>query len=212
MRKHAVLLGVIISFIFMIKAIMLYPGGSYANAHSVGFTWGESFICNLFGEHALNGALNPARYWAYTAMILFPCTYALFFVRMAKKMPEKNAAVIIQIGGVANILATFLIATGLHDLMLIISTSLFWTCLVIITIFILKTKLHWLKFLCVISLLMFYYSVYLWGISDWNLLPITQKINFATSTLLILLLEYCTSKEDFAHIKPKRNKKLATEL
>jgi hypothetical protein len=124
-------------------------------------------------------------------------------------MPDKNAAYIIKYLGIANILFTFLTVTPWHDLMLIISTSLFWTCLFIITVFILKTRLHLFKVFCVVSLLIFYYSVYLWGISDWNLLPITQKINFATSTLLILGLEYFTQKEDFVHIKSKGSKELA---
>jgi hypothetical protein len=50
----------------------------------------------------------------------------------------------------------------------------------------------------------------LWSISDWSLLPITQKVNFASSTLLILGLEYFTKQEDFAHIKSRTSKKLAT--
>jgi hypothetical protein len=105
---------------------------------------------------------------------------------------------------------TFLTITSLHDTMLIISTALFWTCLVITSIFILKTKLHLFKFFCITILLVFYYSVYLWAISDWHLLPIMQKVNFATSTLLILGLEYFTKKEDFAHIKTRDRQKSAT--
>ena len=101
----------------------------------------------------------------------------------------------------------FLIVTPLHDLMLNISITLFWTCIVVITVFILKTRLHLFKFLCVICLLIFYYSLYLWGTSDWGLLPIMQKVNFINSTLLILGLEYFTKQEDFAGIKPARQKK-----
>jgi hypothetical protein len=44
------------------------------------------------------------------------------------------------------------------------------------------------------------------GTSDWDLLPIMQKVNFINSTLLILGLEYFTKQEDFAHIKPRRQK------
>jgi len=103
----------------------------------------------------------------------------------------------------------FLIVTPLHDLMLNLSITLFWTCIVVITVFILKTRLHLFKFLCVICLLIFYYSLYLWGTNDWSLLPIMQKVNFINSTLLILGLEYFTKQEDFAHIKPARQKVLA---
>jgi hypothetical protein len=208
-KKYFVLTGIVISSILILIAISIYPGGTMFNEYSIGFDWSKNFMSNLFGAKALNGAENPSRVWAYSGMILLPLTYALFFIKMSKKIPEKNAGNILKYLGVANVLFTFLTVTPLHDIMLIISTSLFWTCLVIITIFILKTKLHLFKFFCIISLLIFYYSVYLWGTSDWNLLPIMQKVNFATSTLLILGLEYFTKKEDFAHIKPGTPKKLA---
>lgn len=208
-KKYAVLIGIVISSILMMIAISVYPGGSMYNEYSTGFDWQRNFISNLFATRALNGAENASKIWAYVGMILFPLSYAMFFINMAKKLPDKNAAYIIKYVGITNILFTFLTVTPWHDLMLIISTSLFWTCLFIITVFILKTRLHLFKVLCVVSLLIFYYSVYLWGISDWNLLPITQKINLVTSTLLILGLEYFTKQEDFAHIKLRGHKELA---
>ncbi len=134
--------------------------------YSTGFDWAKNFMSNLFGTRALNGAENPSRIWAYAGMILLPFTYAVFFINMSKKIPEKNAGIILKYGGIANIFFTFLTVTYLHNIMLIISTSLFWTCLVIITVYILKTTLHLFNFFCIDSLLMFYSSVYLWAISD----------------------------------------------
>ncbi|QEC77462.1 hypothetical protein [Mucilaginibacter ginsenosidivorax] len=200
MKKHAVLIGVVIGLILMGVAIGLYPGGTMFDETTVGFSWSRNFISNLFGARALNGAPNPAMIWAYAGMLLFPCCYALFFVHMAGKIPVKNAGIILKYLGLANVVFTFLTVTRYHDLMLIISTSLFWTCIVIITVYILKTKLHWFKFLCIICVLLFYYGVYLWGTSNWDLLPTIQKVNFATSTLLILALEYFTKAEDFANV------------
>jgi len=188
----------------MAIAICLYPGGTMYDETSVGFSWSKNFISNLFQPRALNGAENPAMIWAYAGMILFPCSYAIFFINMAKKIPDRNAAYIIKYGGLANILFTFLTVTRWHNVMLIISTSVFWTCLICVTAFIFKTKLHLFKLLCTICLLIFYYSVYLWGTSNWDLLPITQKVNFVTSTLLILGLEHFTQPEDFANIKTKK--------
>ncbi|HEY4326204.1 MAG TPA: hypothetical protein VGN20_19615 [Mucilaginibacter sp.] len=210
-KKYSVLIGVVISLFLMLTAISIYPGGSMFDENSIGFDWTKNFMSNLFGVRALNGSQNPSRIWAYAGMILLPCSYAIFFVNMSKKIPEKKAANILKYGGIANVLFTFLTVTPLHDLMLIISTTLLWTCLIVITVFILKTRLHLFKLFGVITLLMFYYGVYLWGISDWSLLPIMQKINFISSTLLILGLEYFTGKEDFAHIKSRTHRKLITE-
>jgi hypothetical protein len=210
-KKYSVLTGILISLALIMIAISVYPGGTRFDEYSIGFNWTKNFMSNLFGTNALNGAENPSKIWACAGMIILPFTYAVFFINMAKKIPEKNAANILKYGGVANIIFTFLTVTSLHDIMLIISTTLFWSCIVVITVFIMKTRLYLFEFFCIISLLVFYYSIYLWGISDWSLLPIMQKVNFVNSTLLILGLEYFTTQEDFAHIKPRAHKKLATD-
>jgi hypothetical protein len=209
-KKYSVLIGVVISLILMIIAISIYPGGSMFDKNSIGFDWSKNFISNLFATKALNGAENSSRIWAYLGMILLPFSYAIFFINMSKKIPEKNAGYILKYGGAANILFMFLIVTPLHDLMLNISITLFWTCLFCITVFILKTRLHLFKFLCVVCLLIFYYSIFLWATNDWDLLPTMQKVNLINSTLLILGLEYFTKQEDFAHIKPRRHNGQAT--
>jgi hypothetical protein len=209
-KKYAVLTGVVISLILMIIATSIYPGGSMFDKNSVGFDWTKNFISNLFATKALNGSENSSRIWACLGMIILPSSYAIFFIHMSKKIPDKNAGNIIKYGGALNILSMALIVTPMHDLMLNISITLFWTCIFIVTVFILKTRLHLFKFLCVVCLVIFYYSIYLWATNDWNLLPIMQKVNFINSTLLILGLEYFTKQEDFAHIKPKRHKEIAT--
>lgn len=99
---------------------------------------------------------------------------------------------------------TFLIITPLHDLMLNISSFLFWNCIVAITVFIFMTKLHFFKIYNIICLLIFFYAVYIHTSSNWDLLPIIQKVSTISSILLILGLEYFTEKEDFAHINPRR--------
>ena len=207
-RKHAVLAGIIISVLLIGIAIAVYPGRSIGDEYSVGFSWAKNFMSNLFGTRALNGDPNPSKIWAWAAMIILPCSYAIFFINMAKKLPQKSVANIIKYTGIVNIPFTFLTVTHLHDVMLIISTSLFWTCMIMITVFVLKSKLLVFKPACIISVVLFYYTIYLWGISDWNLLPIMQKVNFFSSTLLILGLEYFTRAEDFAHIKSKPDRKL----
>jgi len=209
-KKYSVLIGVVISLILMLIAISIYPGGSMFDKNSIGFDWTKNFISNLFGAKALNGAENQSRIWAYLGMILLPFSYAIFFVNMSKKIPDRNAGYILKYGGAANIVCMFLIVSPLHDLMLNISISLFWTCIFVITVFIFKTRLHLFKFLCIACLLFFYYSIYSWAISDWDLLPMMQKVNYINSTLLILGLEYFTKKEDFAHIKPRGHRREVT--
>ncbi|MEO6546722.1 MAG: hypothetical protein ABIN94_01935 [Ferruginibacter sp.] len=206
-KKYLVLIGVALSLTLMLIAISIYPGGSMFDKNAIGFDWSKNFISNLFAARAINGAKNYGRIWAYAGMIILPLTYFIFFVNMSKKLPDRNAGIILQYGGAFNVLMMFLIVTPLHDLMLNMSLTLFWTCIVVITVFILKTKLHLFKLLCIVCLAIFYYSIFLWATNNWALLPIMQKVNFVNSTLLILGLEYFTKHEDFAHIKPGRQKK-----
>jgi hypothetical protein len=205
-KKHSVLIGVTISLTFLTIAISIYPGGTYQDKNSIGFDWTKNYISNLFETKALNGSQNSSRTWAYFGMFFYSISCAIFFVNMSKKIPEKNAVNIIKYTGMLTMPFTLLIITPLHDLMLTISSFLFWTCIVCITVFILKTRLHFFKFFCIICLIIFYYAVYIHASANWDLLPIIQKVNTISSILLILGLEYFTKKEDFAHIKPRKHK------
>lgn len=205
-KKYSVMICVVISVFFLIVASSVYPGGSLHDANSTGFDWSKNFISNLFGEKAINGLDNPSRIWAFIGMAFHSVGYGLFFIHSSKKMPSKHAANVLKYIGAANILFNFLIATSLHDLMIIISSTLSLLGLFYLTVFILKTRLHLLKFTCIICLLIFYYTLYLYGTGNWGLLAIMQKVSFICSMLLILGIEYFTKLEDFISIKPDRQK------
>lgn len=200
-KKHTVLICLTISVVFMVIATLLYPGGSLLDKNSMGFQWTKNFISNLFGAKAINGLDNPARIWALIGILFHSVGYGIFFINMSKKIAQKNAATVLKIIGATNILFTFLIATPLHDVMGTISSTLFLMGLFYITVFILKTKLHLLKFCCVVCMLTFYYTLYLYGTGDWGILAIMQKVTFIISMLLVLVLEYFTTLDDFKLVK-----------
>src|SRR6185436_7232549 len=108
-KKHSVLITILISVLFIFVATLLYPGGSISDKHSIGFDWTKNFISNLFLPKALNGAGNPGRIWAYFGMFFHSLTDTIFFVHMSKKIPQKNSANIIKYLGLANMLFVFLI-------------------------------------------------------------------------------------------------------
>lgn len=206
-KKHLVLIGITISLILLLIAISIYPGGTYQDKNSVGFDWSKNYISNLFEAKALNGSQNVSIVWAFFGMFLYSISCAIFFVNMSKKIPEKVFKNIIKYTGILIMPFTFLIVTPLHDLMLNISNFLFWNCIVAITVFVFMTKLHFFKVYNVVCLLIFFYAVYIHTSSNWDLLPIIAKLNSISAIFLILGLEYFTKKEDFAHIKPRRQHK-----
>jgi hypothetical protein len=203
-KKHSVLIGITISLVLLLTAICIYPGGTYQDKTSVGFDWTKNYISNLFEPMALNGSQNSSRIWALLGMFGYSVSCAIFFVNMSNKISEKVFKNIIKYTGILIMPMTFLIITPLHDLMLNISSFLFWNCIGAITVFVFMTKLHFFKIYNIICLLIFFYAVYIHSSSNWDFLPIIQKVNNISSIVLILGLEYFTKKEDFAHIKPRR--------
>lgn len=210
MRSYSVLLCVILSVLLLITAAFLYPGGSILDKNSVGFDWSKNFFSNLFLAKALNGAANPSRIWALVGMVFNSIGYGLFFIHTSSKMPQKHASLVLKSIGIINMLFTFLIATALHDIMVTISSTLTMLGLFYITVSILKSKLHWLKFFCIGSLLVFYFTLFLYGAGNWGLLAVMQKVTFLCFMLLVLAIEYFTKGEDFQQNISSRRAVIAT--
>ncbi len=209
-KKYSVLICLVISVILMAIATLVYPGGSLLDQNSTGFNWSENFFSNLFEAKAINGIENTSRFWALIGIVFHSLGYGIFFINMSRKMSDRLTATILKLIGVANLLFTFLIATPLHDIMVTISSTLFLIGLFYITFFILKTKLHLLKVACIICLLTFYYTLFLYGTGNWGFLAIMQKVSFISSMLLVLALEYFTKQEDFIPMKQDGQKNQAT--
>ena len=199
-KKYLVLICMVISLIMIVIATLVYPGGSLLDKNSIGFDWSKNFLSNLFATKAINGSENPGWIWALIGMAFHSVGYGIFFIHMSKKIPSRQWANILKFIGTANILFIFLIATPMHDLGTI-SIILTLLGLFTITVFILKSKLHLLKFCCIICLLTFYCFFSLYGFGYLVLAIIMQKVYNTSSILLILGLEYFTKYEDFIQIK-----------
>lgn len=195
-KKNSVLICLVISVILIIKASLVYPGGSLFDNNSIGFDWSKNFFSHLFAATALNGSENPGRIWAVIGMAFHSVGYGIFFIHMSKKIPSKPWATILNIIGITNILLIFLIATPLHDLGTL-SILLTLVGLFTVTVFILKSKLHVLKICCILCLLTFYCFFFLFGFNYLEPAAIMQKVYNASAVLLVIALEYVTKQEDF---------------
>lgn len=207
-KRYIILIGIITSLLLMYTATTYYPGGSPFYKDAVGFSWKYNYISNLFGEKAWNGMPNTARFWAVGGMMFLSMSFSIFFFEFAKRIPQRGAANVIKYMGILGMFFTFLIATPLHDTMVICASTIFLLAMFYITVFVFKSKLHLFKLLCVFYLLLFYGTLYLYGSGDFRqYLPIIQKLLFAMTMIMILVLHYFTDRKDFAHtakqIKPK---------
>lgn len=199
-KKYSVLISLIISVILIVIAALFYPGGSLLDKNSIGFGWSKNFLSNLFEAKAINGSENRGRIWAVIGMAFHSVGYGIFFINISKKIPSRQWSTILKLIGAANIILIFLVATSLHDLgvlSIILTLIGFFT----ITLFILKSKLHFLKFFCIFCLLTYYCFFFLFGLGYIALSVIMQKVYVISSILLVLGLEYFTKQEDFIQIK-----------
>ncbi|MES2691751.1 MAG: hypothetical protein V4658_15195 [Bacteroidota bacterium] len=201
LKKYSVLAGVTVSVALLIIATFVYPGGSQSDKNAIGFDWTKNYISDLFDAKAANGSDNPSRGWADAAMVFLSVSIALFFLNFSKKIPEKRSAGIIKYVGAGSMLFILLTVTALHGLMVIIASTLFLINLFYITIYVLRSKLHLFKFFCILCLLIFYCTLFLYGSADRTWLPLMQKITFTSSLLLVLGLEHFTAKEDFEQVE-----------
>jgi hypothetical protein len=64
---HAI--GIALSICLFVVAAAHYPGGTLDSISSAGYDWKRYFISTLFAAKAINGADNPARYFAVPAML-----------------------------------------------------------------------------------------------------------------------------------------------
>lgn len=200
MKKYSVLICLFIAAIFIVIATFKYPGGSMFDKNSIGFDWTKNFMSNLFQSIAMNGSENLARIWAVIGMVFYSVGHGLFFINMSKKFTSKPLVTIFKIIGASNILLIFLIATPLHDIGVL---SIFITLigLFIITVFVLKSKLHVLKVFCIVCLLTYYCFFFFFGMGYLNQAVVMQKVYIICSMLLVLVLEHFTKLEDFKAIQ-----------
>ncbi|RYG18250.1 MAG: hypothetical protein EOO07_09380 [Chitinophagaceae bacterium] len=189
----------------MAIATLLYPGGSMPDPNSIGFKWQKNFLSNLFSKKAINGSENPGRIWAILGMAFYSVGYGIFFINMSKKISSGVWSNILKYIGAANIIFIFLIATPLHDIG-VISIVLTLIGLFTITVFILKSKLHLIKFCCVICIMTYYCFFYFFGFGYLVLAVIMQKVYIISTMLLVLGLEYGTKYADFTYTRSEGSK------
>lgn len=133
-------------------------------------------------------------------MVFQSIGYGVFFINMSKKISLTLWKNLLKYIGYANIILIPLIATPFHDLGTF-SIVLTLLGIFIITIFVFKSKLLLLKFLCSICLLAHYCFFFFYGFSYIEFALIMQKIYSISSIVLVIGLEYLTKSADFDSAK-----------
>lgn len=171
---------------------MYYPGGTHTHPLATGFSWTENYWCNLVDEHALNGAVNPARPIAISGMLLLCVILAVFWNYFPQPAPvAKRVKTITRFCGLLSMLAGAFLGTLDHDWVINVASFLGMVS-VAGTLYIIK-KLNWLRLfifgLVNMALVTANRLIYETGFL-WERLPVIQKITFLSVLLWVWLLAF----------------------
>jgi len=198
LKKNTILIGIILSLVLLYLATLHYPGGSQADKNSVGYSWLNNYLSNLFSPKAVNGAENTARIWADFGMLFFCSCLLLFYLDFSAKIPDKRAQKIIKYCGIGSMVFAFLAVTPYHDLMVRLSCILSMLAIFYVTVFVLKSKLLGFKVLSVLLLVSLYGGAFVYFTRyGLQILPVLQKTTFGIAIIWVLGLCYFTKEEDF---------------
>lgn len=201
--KNAVLIGIILSILFISLAAYFYPGGNLSDSNAEGYSLTENYISHLLDYTAINGKENAARPWGIIGVVIIGITTGFAFARFSKKVEARKFAVVIKALSFALIAVTTLITIpALHDGTVTLGSILTLLLFFYVTILFLKSKMHFFKFISTLFLICYYGAAYMYFTrTGLDYLPTVQKIIHIMQIVFILGLEYFTREENFRTTK-----------
>jgi len=198
-KKHLVLLGITAALTLLLTSTAFYPGGSLHDKNSIGFSWQHNYLSNLLNPVAVNHQDNAAQPWAVAGVLFLCVAVAVFFVRFSKKIPDKKAARVVKYTGAGAMFFAVFAATPYHDIAVRLSGTLLMLSSFYITVFLFMSRLHLLKVLSALTLLMLYVCSFIYYTSTFlEILPIAQKVNLILSVGWVIALEYGVRATDLS--------------
>ena len=186
-RSLMPVIGIIIFAALYIIATQVYSGGSQLDKYATGFSWKNSYWCNLLNENAINGQHNRARPVAVTAMIILCMALTFFWWSFPVQINFKRyGRLTIQIAGTASMVTALFLFTDIHDIIIIIASVFGLIALIGTLMGLYKVRLNYLFIMGLFNIILvalnnyFYYSK---GLLVY--LPVIQKISLAFFLLWI---------------------------
>jgi hypothetical protein len=197
LKHHLPAIGIAVALCLFVVAAHCYAGGTADAASTVGFSWAHNFLCSLFRPRALNGAENPARYFAIPAIFLLCVSLGVMFKRISIRVQPRVHRKTIEIGGIGSAVYGFLVVTPIHNLMVNIGL-LFSLAALLATTHALYLERRWSLFgwgaIC-ISLALLGAAMY-YGNIFFNFLPVVQKVSLVACIGFVIAVHYTLSGQE----------------
>ena len=183
-------LGICLFGLLYLLAACQYPGGSNADQTAVGFSWQHNYWCDLLGNVGKNGAANPARPIALTAMLVLGGSLSVFWWLLPHLYPAQTRFVrLSRWAGALSMAIVLFIGTPHHDLVMNVAGCFGLVALTATFLGLYRSRLFALVafgLFCMLLILLNNYVYY----SHWHIayLPVIQKVTFVLFLFWIVLI------------------------
>ena len=174
------LVGMVLFVVLYILAALNYPGGSWIVLDQEGFNFWNNYLCDLLDRNAINGELNPARFFARASLGVLCISLVLLWYYLPALFANKSVNLLIMwLAGLMALIITMSLTSGTHDITVRVAGFLGAIGFISCFIELFKAKYYKLLFFGVLCLLIFLTNYYIYETGTFlRSLPVIQKITF----------------------------------
>ncbi|MGB5203526.1 hypothetical protein [Eudoraea sp.] len=185
------LAGMGIFVVLYVLAAINYPGGSWMVLDQEGFSFWNNYLCDLLDLYAINGDLNPARFFARGSLAVLCVSLILLWYYLPGLFSNKSTNLIVMwLAGILALAITMSLTSGTHDITVRIAGFLGVVAFISCFVELYKAKYFSLLILGIVCLLIFLGNYYIYETGTIiRSLPVIQKVTFICYILWFAFLD-----------------------
>lgn len=198
------LAGIVLFVVLYIMAALNYPGGSWVVMDQEGFNFWNNYLCDLLDRNAINGEINPARFFARGSLGVLCASLILLWYFLPALFSKKSINVVVMwLAGLMALVITMSLTSGTHDITVRIAGIFGVIAFISCFIELYNAKYYSLVYFGIACLLIFLVNYYIYETGTLiRSLPVIQKLTFICFILWFSFLDISYYK----YLKQKNEK------
>ncbi|WP_297693821.1 hypothetical protein [uncultured Eudoraea sp.] len=177
--------------VLYILAALNYPGGSWVVMDQEGFNFWNNYLCDLLDRNAINGEINPARFFARGSLGVLCVSLILLWYFLPGLFSKKGVNVVVMwLAGLLALVITMSLTSGTHDITVRIAGVFGVIAFISCFIELYKAKYFSLVYFGIACLIIFLVNYYIYETGTFiRSLPVIQKVTFICFILWFSFLD-----------------------
>ena len=183
--------GMVLFVVLYILAALNYPGGSWIVMDQEGFNFWNNYLCDLLDRNAINGELNPARFFARASLGVLCVSLLLLWYFLPGLFSKKGINIFVMwLSGILALGVTMSLTSGTHDITVRIAGIFGVIAFISCFIELYKANYFLLFYFGIACLLIFLVNYYIYETGTFiRSLPVIQKVTFLSFILWFAFLD-----------------------